>query len=71
MKKEGHHIHLVARSKKIIVQLLNYYKIDYSSRGRGSDNIIGKLINMIKADYLIFRISLSFKPDLFLSFGSI
>lgn len=71
MKNKGHNFLVISRNKEIAQYLLNKYEIPYYSRGKGSKNLIGKLGYMVKADYLIFRQALSFKPDLFLSAGSI
>ena len=71
MENKGHEFLIISRNKEMEQYLLNKYKIPYIDRGIGSKNIIGKFLYMLKADYLIFRKALKFKPDLFLSFGSI
>mgnify|MGYP001252757273 CR=1 FL=1 len=71
MENKGHKFLIISRNKELEQYLLNIYKIPYIDRGVGSKKIIGKFLYMFKADYLIFRKALKFKPDLFLSFGSI
>ena len=71
MENKGHKFLIISRNKEMEQYLLNIYKIPYIDRGVGSKNIIGKFLYMLIADYLIFRKALKFKPDLFLSFGSI
>lgn len=61
---------IIARDKEISHQLLKAYNLDYISRGKGKNGLIGKLFYTLKADWLIFKQALSFKPDLFISFGS-
>lgn len=71
MEEKEHKFSIISRNKEIEQYLLNKYKIPYFDRGIGSKNILGKFLYMLKADYLIFCKALKFKPDLFLSFGSI
>ena len=61
---------VTARDKEMTHYLLDHYKIRYYNRGRGSDNVIGKLLYLIVANIKLFIISLKHKPDIFLSFGS-
>jgi predicted glycosyltransferase len=68
MLAKGHHIQVVARNKEIEHNLLNLYQIPYLSRGKGKDGKLGKFAYMIYANFKLFRISLKFKPDLFLNF---
>ncbi|MDI3479739.1 MAG: uncharacterized protein PWQ14_885 [Rikenellaceae bacterium] len=71
MESKGHKFFITSRNKEIEQYLLNKYKIPYFNRGTGAKSIVGKIVYMIKADCLIFREALKFKPDMFLSFGSI
>ena len=70
MKENGHKFSFIARDKEIAHQLLNHYQIPYKSRGKGAKSLLGKLLYIFYADYIIFRKALTFKPDLFLSFAS-
>jgi N-acetyl sugar amidotransferase len=70
MQNEGHEFMITARDKEMTHKLLDQYKIKYISRGKGKKSLIGKLIYSFKADYLIYKITKNWKPDIFLSFGS-
>jgi len=67
MKKKGHEFIVVSRNKEIEHQLLDYYNIKYTARGDGSSKF-GKIGNLLKTDYLIYKLAKKFNPDLFLSF---
>ncbi len=71
MKKKGHVFCIVARDRECIHSLLNYYNIDYVSRGNGNAGLIGRFLYLFKAVYFIYRQASQFKPDIFLSFGSV
>ena len=70
MKEEGHEIIVTACDKEIAFQLLDYYKIPFSSRGKGRRGVVGKFFNIFLADYKILKVALRHRPDFFLSFGS-
>jgi len=70
MQEKGDEFLIVARNRAFIFNLLNVYNFNYIDRGRGSSNIIGKILYLPKADFLIYKIAKKFKPDLFISFGS-
>jgi predicted glycosyltransferase len=70
MQKRKHNILVVARDKEVSQELLKKYNIPYITRGKGRDGLVGKVLYMLKADLSILIKSLSFRPDIFLSFGS-
>ena len=70
MYKKGHEFLFIARNKEIAQYLLSKYNISYYNRGKGSNNPLGKLLYIIKADWQIYRLAIKFKPDIFLSFAS-
>lgn len=70
MKAKGHEFAIVARDKEVLHSLLNHYNFQYISRGKGRNSLIGKLFYILYADYIIYKVALRFKPDLFLSFSS-
>jgi predicted glycosyltransferase len=70
MKANGHEFLVIARDREVIFILLEFYKIKYINRGKGSNSFIGKLVYMLKADLLFLKNTLKFSPDLFLSFSS-
>lgn len=70
LRQKGHQIIVTARDRYPVLQLLEAYKEEYYSRGKGSKHLVGKLLYMPAADIKILKIALKTKPDLFLSFGT-
>lgn len=70
MQHKGHEFLVSARNKEVSQSLLSNYDIPYFDRGRGSNNLLGKVAYVVKADSLIYRVAMNFKPDLILSFAS-
>jgi len=64
MEERGHQIRITARDTEIIRNLLNAYGIEYSLRGAGSTNLLGKAFNIMEIDYKIYRAAKKFKPDI-------
>ena len=62
---------ITARDKEISHYLLNYYKIEFVSRGKGKNSMFGKILYMFYADTLLYKYANKFKPDLFMSFSTI
>ncbi len=70
MESKGHIFFVSARNRSIIHYLLDKYKIPFWNRGKGHNNIVGKITYMLKVDIKLLIKSIEFKPDLFLSFAS-
>lgn len=70
MKKRGHEVLVIARDKEVTIDLLDFYNIKYVNRGKGGSSFFRKLIDIPVADFRIFKHALKFKPDIFISFGS-
>src|SRR5271157_331845 len=70
MKQRGHDLLIITRDKEVSQILLKKYNIHFTSRGKGSKTLIGKLFYIVKADFIIWKNALKFKPDIFLSFAS-
>ena len=70
LKKNGNQVLIVAREKDVTHSLLKNYKIPYLSRGKGSKTLSGKLFYLFKANFQLYKYSIVFKPDLFISFAS-
>ena len=49
MKSRGHKLLVVARDREVVYDLLNYYSIEFISRGKGNDTRFGKIIYMFFA----------------------
>lgn len=70
LKNNNHEIIIVARDREFIGELLNDLNLTFINRGKGRNSIAGKILYMIKADFLYLRLALKYKPDLFLSFST-
>ena len=70
LKKNGNQVLIDAREKDVTHSLLRNYKIPYLSRGKGSKTLSGKLFYLFKANFQLYKYSIVFKPDLFISFAS-
>ena len=70
MSQKRHSFLVIAHDKDVTFSLLNKYKIDFISRGKGSNSLFGKFIYIFQADIYVLKAALKFKPDLFISFGT-
>jgi uncharacterized protein len=71
MQKNGHEVFFTTREKEIAHILLKNYGFPYKSLGKNYKGMLKKLLGIVKYDFLVFREALKFKPDIFLSMGSI
>ena len=55
MINNGHDYLITARDKDVTLKLLNYYEITYSNRDTGQTNLLGKILYLFKADYIIYK----------------
>jgi len=69
LSEEGHSFIITARKKEFSHYLLSAYNIPFIDRGQGANSVVGKLLYMLKADFLLFKVCRKEKPDLMLSFG--
>ena len=70
MQMKGHVFCLISRDKEVAFKLLDYYKLPYLNRGKGKDGLIGKMMYLLQADWFVWRKAMKFKPDMFISAGS-
>jgi predicted glycosyltransferase len=70
MQKNGHEFLITARDRKNVFELLDAYGFKYVSRGKGSQNLLGKILYLPSASLQIYDLARSFKPNVFLSFAS-
>lgn len=70
MQKKGHFILFSTREKEISTYLLKKYGFDFKSFGKPFKGILGKILGMFLFDIRLFIVSLKFKPDIYLSHGS-
>jgi hypothetical protein len=70
MEEKKHQICVISRDKEVSQILLDAYNIPYISRGKGGNGLLGKITYLFKANTIVFKEALKFKPDIFLSFAS-
>lgn len=71
MQKKGHLVLFTCRDKEFEIHLLEVNNLKYRSFGRKFTSAPGKIFGMLKFDFLEIQTALKFKPDIFLSHGSI
>ncbi len=71
MTNKGHEILFTCRDKEFEIYLLKRFNFNYKSFGKKYLTSRGKLIGLIEFDLKAYITGLRFKPDLFLSHGSI
>ncbi|KAF5054943.1 hypothetical protein DSECCO2_382800 [anaerobic digester metagenome] len=70
MQQKGHKILFTCRDKEFEIYLLNKYGFQYKSFGKKYKSSFGKLWGLLKFDIKEFLTGLKFKPDVFISHGS-
>jgi uncharacterized protein len=70
MISKGHTIHFTARNKEFEIALLKQEGFDFTILGKHYKSKTGKIWGLIKFSLLVFKTGIKFKPDLFLSHGS-
>lgn len=71
LQLKGHSIHFTVRDKEFEIDLLKHEGLSYTSFGRHYKSKILKIWGLFKFNWLILITSLKFKPDIFLSHGSV
>ncbi|MFZ4522764.1 MAG: DUF354 domain-containing protein [Bacteroidales bacterium] len=71
MMRKGNDILFTCREKEFEIELLKVYGLNYISFGRKYNSVIGKIFGLVIFDLKELFAGLKFKPDLFLSHGSI
>lgn len=70
MQKKGHIFLFTCREKEFEIELLESDDFNYVSFGKKFKSISGKLLGLLIFDFKMLRTALKFKPDIFLSVGS-
>jgi uncharacterized protein len=68
--ESGDQVYVVAREKDITFNLLEAFGIPYTSRGKGSNNIVLKFVYLFKGAFKIWKMARQNKIDCFISFAS-
>ncbi len=70
MINKNHSILFTCREKEFELDLLDHYKFNYISFGKKFGSKTGKILGLLKFDVQAIIAGLKFKPDIFLSHGS-
>lgn len=68
--KRGNEVFFIVRNKESTVELISKLDFDYKGRGKGGSNVLTKILMLPYINLHVLKITLNFKPDLFLSFAS-
>lgn len=71
MEKRGHTLFFTCRQKEYEMEMLRTYGFKFKSFGKKYQSRFGKILGMMEFDFKEYIAGLRFKPDLFLSHGSI
>jgi len=69
--QNGNQILFTCRKKEFEIELLAARKFDFISLGKHYNSVLGKILGLLKFNILLFFIAMNFKPDMFISHGSI
>ena len=70
LEKDGHEVKITAREKEIVLYLLDVYRFKYENLGKHHKKLFNKLVGLITRDYKLYKVAKKFKPDIFISHGS-
>jgi len=70
MQEKGHNILFTCRDKEFEIELLKSYGFSYKSFGKKYKSLLGKIFGLLKFDLQSIITAMKFKPDLFMSHGS-
>jgi len=71
MERKGHEVLITANEKDVALNLLNNYGFDCIKMGSYGSSLIKKVMNIPVMDLKMYKAVKSFKPDIFIGFGSI
>lgn len=71
MQSKGHQILFTCREKEFEIELLNAANFNYISFGKKYNSLFGKIMGLFLFNFKMWRSALRFRPDIFLSAGSI
>ena len=64
MEKRGHKVKIAARNKGLTFKLLDHYCFNYERVGGYKSGLIGKIVDIPKKEYKLFKIMRNFNPDI-------
>lgn len=71
MQKKGHKVFFTTREKEFEIDLLTKYGFEFTSFGKKYKSTFGKIFGLFQFDLKMLLAAIRFKPDIFLSHGSI
>ena len=71
MQEKGHRLLFTCRDKEFEIELLKTYGFSYKSFGKKKSSRTGKIFGLVEFDFKEVVAGLGFKPDVFVSHGSI
>ncbi len=71
MKELGYEILFTTRDKEVSIDLLKAYSLNFVSFGKHKKDLFNKIKGLFEFNFKLLKTALKFKPDLFLSMGSI
>lgn len=71
MQNRGSEVLFTCRDKEFEIKLLTAYGLNFINFGKKNNSRIGKILDLIKFNWKEWRVACKFKPDIFLSHGSI
>ena len=71
MLRRGHKVLFTCRTKEFETELLTANHFDFINLGKKSTSVVGKVFDMLRFDAKEWSIARRFKPDVFISHGSI
>lgn len=63
LENRGHDVKIVVRDREIALDLLDSYGFEYSLFGQYRTNLIEKILEIHKNDYIFYKIARDFRPD--------
>lgn len=70
MEKKGHEFKIIVREKDTLTNLLDHYKLPYTSIGESQKGTFNKAVGLAGNDLKILKIARKFKPDVLTGIGS-
>jgi predicted glycosyltransferase len=71
MQNRGSEVLFTCRDKEFEIKLLTAYGLNFINFGKKANSRLGKILDLIKFNWKEWRVACKFKPDIFLSHGSI
>lgn len=65
LESRGHEVKIVIRPKKVMLDLVKAYNLDFNLFGEYRSNILSKVLEVPYNDYLFYKVAQEFKPDIF------